>query len=378
MKKLLAILLLMILLPVSSLSEPVPHTLEKRNVPVYCCPINDYGPAEDMVLMPEFSLYYADGVDDLPYVDLLEFTELVNRVGAFDAGGLFGEPAQPKEDYISRINGDQGIFTCTYQPQKSDLIIDFKQGNLTYSCMDTFGKDPAYAPHELQTNQLDFLQRIYDPKLSRLGSARTVSLVDYGITMLTAEGKYLLPLHTAFDFLVWVPKAPRKILFCNGAAIFIGEAENMFGYDDAPSELGELYWARQPAKRSPGLAEYGYHELCLILDSFYGLKDSHHIDNFRDLFKANGYEEMLLSEDPKEADQALLDIVAFVLDDFHSNFGLPSWMSGKEAGLNYEGNGFSGTFDARKKETFEKVLKAFSKSSLDSNDFTRNPEIPLI
>ncbi|MBQ4435066.1 MAG: hypothetical protein II879_03140, partial [Clostridia bacterium] len=221
-------------------------------------------------------------------------------------------------------------------------------------------------PYELQTNQLDFLQRIYDPKLSRLGSAKTISLKDYGIPMLVHEGKYLLPLHTAFDFLVWVPKIPWKILCCNGAAIFIGDRVTMFGYSDAPSELGEIYFSRQPAKRSAELAKYGYNELCLLLDSFYGLKEPHHIDSFRGFFKANGYEEKLLSEDPNEADQVLSDVIQFSLDDFHSNFSFPSWMSGKDAAITYAGSGFSRTLDANKEAAF---VKAFSESPLNDEDF---------
>ncbi len=52
-------------------SEPgTAHTLESRSVPVYHAALTDTGPAEDMILMPDLTLYYADGVNDLPYVDL--------------------------------------------------------------------------------------------------------------------------------------------------------------------------------------------------------------------------------------------------------------------------------------------------------------------
>ena len=366
MKRIIAILILFALLPVSSLADHAPHKLEQRSVPVYCTSSNDYRDAADMILISDFPLYYVDGVNDLPYVDLSDFMKIVNAVDTYDTCDPFGEPSEPKEDYILLIDESQGIITCTYQPQNSDLIIDFTQGTLTYTCMDTFGKDPAYGPYELQTNQLDFLQRIYDPKLSRLGSAKTISLKDYGIPMLVHEGKYLLPLHTAFDFLVWVPKIPWKILCCNGAAIFIGDRVTMFGYSDAPSELGEIYFSRQPAKRSAELAKYGYNELCLLLDSFYGLKEPHHIDSFRGFFKANGYEEKLLSEDPNEADQVLSDVIQFSLDDFHSNFSFPSWMSGKDAAITYAGSGFSRTLDANKEAAF---VKAFSESPLNDEDF---------
>ncbi len=211
--------------------------------------------------------------------------------------------------------------------------------------MDTFGKDPAYSPFDLEKNVLEFLQETYDTRNSRLGSEKTISLKDYNIPMRIEDGKYLLPLHTAFDFLMWIPRSPWKILTCNGAAVFICGRETAFGYTDALSELGEVYFSQQPVPRSSELAEYGYNELCLMLDHFYGLKDSHHIDNFRGFFKNNGYEERLLSEDPKEADQALQDIVLFMLDDLHSNYNFPSWMSGLEGEPVYSGPGFSRTLN---------------------------------
>ena len=334
MKRMLALLLLLMLLPVASPAEgalpaeSAPHTLETRNVPVYCSGIADSRPAAERILLPEYPLYYADGAGDLPFVDLAEFVQLMNRVDAFDRTG--GQ-AETNGDYTAAADSAAGVFTCTYIPQQSDLVIDFACGTLTWSCADTFGRDAAFSPFEIQTDRLGFLQRIYLPKLSRLGGERTVSLADYGIPMILQDGKYLLPLHTAFDFMVWMPKAPVKILCCNGKALFFGLQDSMFGYADAPSELGEIYFAAQPAERSPELAAYGYNELCLILDSFYGLKEAHRISSFRSFFRANGYEEALLSADPMEADQALCDIVNAALGDLHSRFAFPSWMSGKEA-----------------------------------------------
>ena len=332
MKKWIAMLMLLTLLPIPTLAEldPVVHTLETRAVPVYCAKMREDRDVADMILLPEFSLYYADGVPDLPYVDLSEFVGLVNQVDTFDAREASGNQEESREDYVSKADWEQGLFTCTYQPQESNLIFDFHRGILTYSCMDTFGRDPAYSPFELQTNQLDFLQRRYDPKMNRLGGEKTLSLSQYGIPMLMQDGKMLLPLHTAFDFLMWVPKVPWKILCCNGTAIFIGGYDSMFGYTDALSELGKLYFSQQPTRRSPELAQYGYHELCLMLDSFYGLKETHHIDSFDSFLRSNGYEARLTSEDPKEADQALNDLIAFALDDFHSVYSFPSWMSGSD------------------------------------------------
>ena len=365
MKKCLMFLILLTLLPVPSLAETGAHRIEQRSVPVYCTDLQDWRSAEEMVLIPDFPLYSVDGVKDLPYVDLSEFVNLVNRVDAFDSRDPFGAEPEAKEDYACSADED-GVFVCAYQPQQSQVIIDFNFGTLTYTCMDTFGKDPAYSPFEIQTNELDFLQRVYNPKVSRLGGPKTLPLLDYGIPMIHQDGKYLIPLHTAFDFLMWAAKAPAKILCCNGAAVFIGARDTMFGYSDAPSDLGEIYFAQQPAKRSPELAEYGYNELCLMLDFFYGLKSSHHIDSFRGFFRNNGYEEMLLSADPAEADQALVDVIRFTLDDFHSNFNFSSWMTGFEAEQSFEGQSLSSAIYYKNAAAFE---QAFSESGLDGLEF---------
>ena len=346
MKKIIAMLVLLSLLPAAAFGEnaaPVSHTLEMKTVPVYY-PGNQYAlEAVDMVLLHDFPLYYADGVADLPYAELTDIVRLMNSM----------EPSGNGENYAFSTDGEAGVFTCTYLPRKSDIIIDFSRGTLTYSCLDTFGRDPAFSPAEIQTNPLDYLQRIYVPELSRLGGTRTVSLADYGIPMLAQDGKYLLPLHTAFDFLIWAPKAPGSFLCCNGEAVFICAYISDFGYSDAPSELGNIYFSQQPAERSPELAQYGYDELCLTLDSFYGLKDAHHIAAFRDFFRNNGYEERLLSRDPKEADSALQDAIVYALDDFHSSFSLASWMSGLGTDPLPAGNGFSG-------ERFSKISAAFA------------------
>lgn len=353
MKRLISLMMLLCLLPAPAPAEGAAK-LETRSVPVYCAGRNDYRSAADMLLMPAFTLYYADGVDDLPYADVREFMKLVNLVDAFEDRDIYGgEPIGTGTDYTAALDEEKAVFTCAYEPRGSELVIDFGAGTAAYTCMDTFGKSPEFAPFELQTNQLDFLERIYDMRQNRLGTARTISLKDYGIPMLVRDGKYLLPLHTAFDLMIWVPHAPGKIMCCNGAAMFISDGDSMFGFTDDLTELGEIYFAEKPRARSPELAEYGYNELCLMLDHFYGLKNAHHITDFRGFFRNNGYEEKLKDADTVTADQALLDIIQFALNDFHSNYYYPSWMSGTEEKLSYDGTGFSSAVEERKNAAFE-------------------------
>ena len=377
MRKILSVLVLLCLLPMASLADTGSHTLETKSVPVYCTGLYDDRPAAERVLIPDYTLYYVDGVRDLPYVEFSEFVGLVNKLDAFDAEAITGMPSEGKADYIARADAT-GTFTCSYLPQNSDLIIDFEQGTLTYTCMDTFGKAPGLSPFEIQTNHLDFLQRSDDPRMRRLGGARTVSLADYRIPMLMQDGKYLIPLHTAFDLMIWVPKCPLKILCCNGEAIFIGPQDVMFGYTDAPSELGEIYFSAKPSKRSPELARYGYGELCLMLDSFYGLKEEHGIDSFSVFFRENGYEQRLLSEDAAEADQALCDILLFSLDDLHSIFAFPSWMAGAEKEPSMSEFGLARRLSGKTGEIFMKAAAKHIESSATYTEVGNTAYIRII
>ena len=179
------------------------------------------------------------------------------------------------------------------------------------------------------------------------------------------HGKYLVPLHTAFNFMVWAPKAPFKVMFCNNEAVFIGPNDRMFGFSDALSELGKIYFSAGPAERSPALAEYAYGELCMLLDCFYGLKETHHISDFRSYFRANGYEEALLSPDPKEADEAVEKIIIGTLDDIHTSTALSSWMSGVETRYTPLGNGFSSPYRKRTAPRFEEAAKKWNPDGMD-------------
>ena len=362
MKKLLAILLMLTLVPMAATGETDSHTLEKKSVPVYCSGGVDTRPVAERVLLPDYSLYYLDGVNDLPYVDLSEFMTLVNGVDAFDRG----DGADAPQQYTGHIDEEKHVFTCTYEPRQSQAIFDFRQGRLTYSCADTFGKGIDHSPFEVQPNHLDFLQQTEKPLASRAGGPKTISLSDYDIPMVVQDGKYLVPLQTAADFLIWEPKSPWKTVCCNGAAVFVGDRDIMFGWASTPSDLGELYLSQQPARRTPQLAQYGLNELCLLLDCFYGLKDAHRIDSFRGFLRNNGYEERFLSADPKEADQALVDLINFALDDFHTAFTFPSWMSGGNEDFTYDGEGISAHIERGLEEALD---QAYGQSGLDSDEF---------
>lgn len=108
----------------------------------------------------------------------------------------------------------------------------------------------------------------------------------YDIDLIEQEGEYLVPLQTMNDFTL----APAGIgfnCFFNGQCVMLSS--------DGISADNTVYYAASPGKRSEELAEYGYNELCLMLDSLYGLKKIHEI----------GFKELLLDTDPEVADRTL-------------------------------------------------------------------------
>jgi hypothetical protein len=97
--------------------------------------------------------------------------------------------------------------------------------------------------------------------------------------------------------------------------------------EDAAKSLYTPYMSAPKAKRSDALVAYGYRELCLMLDSFYGLKESHNISSFHYLFLETGLENGLADPDATKADNAIADMVSTWLDDGHSRFSGVSYLA---------------------------------------------------
>lgn len=99
MKKLLVILMLLTVLPVAACSKTeektITHSITVSDVPVYYG-VDQFMPVEEMKLMPDFKLYYADGVSDLPYVDLSDFVALINILETADSVRNTGDTTAKK------------------------------------------------------------------------------------------------------------------------------------------------------------------------------------------------------------------------------------------------------------------------------------------
>lgn len=75
--------------------------------------------------------------------------------------------------------------------------------------------------------------------------------------------------------------------FYNGETVVFA-LYGTLGSADELTELGEIVHSVERRERSRAMADYSYAELCLALDSLYGLKDSHSFTDFDSLFDQTG------------------------------------------------------------------------------------------
>ena len=215
---------------------------------------------------------------------------------------------------------------------------------------------------------------------ARYGDITVLKLKEYGIPMIVQDEKHLIPLQTLSSFFL-VPQ--QYGIWFNGEALFYSATNDMTdpeenfvdklwqteymtedlkglyrSYEGAPenrnayildlvcetSEMGEvireqleqtkeaslftLYASAPKKERRQDLISYGYNELCLELDSFYGLKDAHSISDFDLFFLQTGLYDDLNRPDAAAADKAIAALTQYWLDDSHSAILSGSWMTG--------------------------------------------------
>lgn len=108
------------------------------------------------------------------------------------------------------------------------------------------------------------------------------------------------------------------------------------------NSIYKLYTDGPKGERSDALASYGYHELLLELDCFYGLKDAHHIEDFESFLLSTSLAEDLVGPSVEKADTAVGTITDYYLDDGHSAFLSHSSLLDTDTEDSFA-TGFSGT-----------------------------------
>ena len=315
MKKILSILLALTM--VLSLGVPAfaadAHEITSAAFPIY---------HNSVSLGRDVKLYFLDGAADLPYIEANDFLSLLNDfiLGSSEKGLCFTLEADgPVVTYIRQNPAENA------DDNGATMVLDFDRDTIAFVDYNLFCK-MASSSTMLDLTRIDVfnaegepaaLQKLDQGTLTRYGHELVLPLGDYGIDLVWQDGLYLIPLQTMSDFIV----APGP-----GSGIYFNGKDLMFAADTRLCP--DFYYDAPTGERSEALAEYGYNELCLMLDYLYGMKDTHDIESFDQLFHDVGLAGLLKGSNAEYADRALWHLITDFFDDLHSDWHAYSYLAG--------------------------------------------------
>lgn len=344
------------------------YEIKQKKYPMYLL-------SPDQKSKEDFPLYFADGSEDFPFVDLRDWCEILNEFFTKD-------PKFAGYQVTATIDAEEiGIVTLRRE-NDSMMTCNFADGEIIFNDYNAFRQDNSGLYLNVawitknNPKQPDVLG--VTGSRERLGKSVTLPLKEYGIPMIAQEGKYLVPLQTlSFLNLSSVNAAGyfnrKELIICEVNQInnpdkelvtalyesgfltyelwseaeektkshqekiaYILEAisRNEEGRHFIESEkekmqgtLSEIYYSGPKGERSETLAAYGYCELCMELDYEYGLQEAHHIKGFAEYFDQTGITAKLLDLDASVADNAIGDLTDYWFDDGHSAYLSNSYLA---------------------------------------------------
>ena len=291
----------------------------------------------------EITLYFVNGVTDLPYVDLTEWANVMVSVY---------KDWMEDADYALQMEHDGHVYQYTRE-NNYHCIFDFEEGTILFDDFDGFGGHSGDRSlldmvsvdfHDEDGNPL-LLNRIGRGSFDRYGHEIEIDLSDYDIPIYWSESDelYMVPLQTMGDLFVAVNGHLNT--FFNGDAVYLSSCGLFGAASEMHTPLGDSYYDGGAGEMSEELAWYNYCELCLALDHLYGLKEIHDIQNFDRFFTETGFRKDLTSKDSNVVDGALYDFIGLYLDDLHSGFNAMSFRTEKVQTNDQKGMSMLGTVD---------------------------------
>ena len=340
--------------------ETAAYAIGKKTCPYLHCFEKDTEPVTG-----EMNLYFVNG-GDVPYVALTEFipvlTEMYNTTLKCDEGSqvsfelqVAGQPdgssvfivsrpdngstwiIQPGDDTMTFTNynsfslrpGASALVSVTDLPDLKQTI-DLSELLLEMMYADRDGQDTTV----LQMKLLGGLKAEDDPAAehtlfvssnkvyNRNGEPLTMDLGKYSIDIVSQENECYLPLQTMSD-----------VFFSLQYIYYVFNGEKVIG-DVYNGQLIDQAYEAGPADMSQEYALFNFHELCFVMDYFYGLKAEHRIDSFSDFLALDaGVFAQLSGTDPIASDAALTEILMGFFDDGHSGLVRNSWRCGLPKGI---------------------------------------------
>ena len=269
----------------------------------------------------DIEVAFLDGETNVPYVTLETMKEMLYRWVSMAKASEGGK----NYDLEIEKNGDIVILT---RENQYPVKINFAENTIEFYDYDAFIKISPDAPlmdviasTGYDDNGEPALFQKSDTSFERFGDPLTLKPGAYGIDLVYQDDEYYVPLQLISDFI---------LTNYGGNVVYNTEAVCLV-YIGRPDYLEDAFYPTDvPEERSEDLIAFNYKELCLALDTLYGLKAQHNITDFNNLFQSTGLVVSLLSKDPQEAGQALADLCCKYFDDGHSGNVNASYMM-KEA-----------------------------------------------
>ncbi|MBO4266592.1 MAG: hypothetical protein J5910_05320 [Lachnospiraceae bacterium] len=279
------------------------YEVEDKTLPMYLGSLDEQCDVE---------LSFIDGNTDVPYVSAESVKNIMCTLMADLKLSEYDLTIEKDGDTVSltRESGYPMIIRC------DDDVIDFLDydGFIRKTEKDTL-IDSVERTGYNDNGEPDLFQ-ISDTSYERYGDEVYVDAGYHGIDLVHQDDGYYIPLQLLSDIIL---SQYGINSICDGSAVYLGPGGSFDNYDEVFKNTD------YPKERSAALAEFNYNELCLALDSLYGLKEQHDITDFDTLFYQIGLKDRLLSTDPAEYNQALYDFISIHLDDIHSVYTRKSY-----------------------------------------------------
>ena len=332
MKKVLAILLTFVFITgtvsgckTGTVNKGAGISVEEKETPLYIFSM------QNKESMP---LYFING-SEIPYVDIENWAGFMSFIIPFAAAPV-SEEAAP---YSVTAKADGDIVTLTREDGYY-MAVDFADDSFHFEDYDQFMRmgEESLLDLAINTNlrskdgKEEYLKRSAETDV-RMGNEIDMDLSKYDIDLIRDGEQYYVPLQTLSDILI----TPRNFnILYNGENLYVCSASDIGSVEKGLSDIGESYYSVEASgKAGEELAKFSYNEFCFAFDELYGLKETHAIDSFDTLAKNTGAKEILLGTDAKETDRIYHDIIYRFLDDQHSKFLNPSYISGADAAKDF-------------------------------------------
>ncbi len=265
----------------------------------------------------EINLYFVNG-GDIPYVALSEYMPFVGSLYEdkdINVPAAEYEITQPEKNHTMVQRTDNDAF----------MDINTEDDTIEFVDMDFFTAVPGSSIAKSIISMSDSGRGGISNLLQDAGAYERTGdslikfdLSEYMIDLVEKDGECYVPMQTVNDLLVsslymYVVFNGQEVIGCVYGGELIDEMYN------APTGV-----------MSEEFALFNYNELRFMLDTFYGLKPEHDIDNFGDFFASTGLLMDLSGTDPVAFDKAIRRLTMKYFDDGHSGLLKTSYLAGKE------------------------------------------------